>query len=220
MSLEQLLSDFTGDTTNMWSVLVAIILSAVLGLILSEVYKRFGQSLSNRRKFGLLLPSIAMTTALIIMVVKSSLALSLGLVGALSIIRFRTAIKEPEELAYLFLTISIGLGMGAGLYVQTTISFLLITAITIFINFRKFKNELGINFIVKSTKININDVLNILKNNSCRYTLRRSNQEDSNNEYSFFIDDIGPDKLSILGKQITKIDPDVNISYYEAQVGI
>ena len=53
-----------------------------------------------------------MTTMLIITVVKSSLALSLGLVGALSIVRFRAAIKEPEELAYLFLTIAIGLALG------------------------------------------------------------------------------------------------------------
>ena len=56
---------------------------------------------------------ITMTTMLIISIVKSSLALSLGLVGALSVIRFRAAIKEPEELTYLFLTIAIGLGFGA-----------------------------------------------------------------------------------------------------------
>jgi hypothetical protein len=57
---------------------------------------------------------ITMTTMLIITIVKASLALSLGLVGALSIVRFRAAIKEPEELAYLFLAIAIGLDFGAG----------------------------------------------------------------------------------------------------------
>ena len=54
-----------------------------------------------------------MTTYIVIMVVKNSLALSLGLVGALSIVRFRAAIKEPEELVYLFLIIAAGLGCGA-----------------------------------------------------------------------------------------------------------
>ena len=54
-----------------------------------------------------------MTTLLVIAVVKSSLALSLGLVGALSIVRFRTPIKEPEELAYIFLAIALGLCLGA-----------------------------------------------------------------------------------------------------------
>lgn len=220
MSLEDLLSDFTGDISSMWSVLLAIILSAVLGLILSEVYKRFGQSLSNRRKFGLLLPPIAMTTALIIMVVKSSLALSLGLVGALSIIRFRTAIKEPEELAYLFLTISVGLGMGASLYVQTIVSFLLIAGITIFINYRKFKNELGVNFVVKSENLSIDDILVILREHKCRYTLRRSNQDKNGGEYSFFIDSIKPDTLSKMSHKIDELDQNAKVSYYEAQVGI
>src|ERR1035441_1814867 len=72
---------------------------------------------------------LAMTTMLIISIVKSSLALSLGLVGALSIIRFRAAIKEPEELNYLFLAISIGLGFGASQTLLTAIAFFVIVAI-------------------------------------------------------------------------------------------
>ena len=66
-----------------------------------------------RRDLGLVLPVISLTTLLVISVVKSSLALSLGLVGALSIVRFRTPIKEPEELAYIFLAIAVGLALGA-----------------------------------------------------------------------------------------------------------
>ena len=66
------------------------------------------------------------TTMLIISIVKSSLALSLGLVGALSIVRFRTAIKEPEELAYLFICISIGLGFGASQRWVTILGFAII----------------------------------------------------------------------------------------------
>lgn len=81
--------------------------------ILAVLYVRFGSSLSNRQSFARNLVFISFTTMLIITVVKSSLALSLGLVGALSIIRFRTAIKEPEELSALFIAIAIGLGFGA-----------------------------------------------------------------------------------------------------------
>lgn len=95
----------------------AFLLNLIVGLILSLLvawyYEHYGQSLSNRRKFARLLPVLALTTALVISIVKSSLALSLGLVGALSIVRFRTAIKEPEELAFLFIAIAIGLGVGA-----------------------------------------------------------------------------------------------------------
>ncbi len=70
---------------------------------------------------------LAVTTMIIITIVKSSLALSLGLVGALSIVRFRSAIKEPEELTYLFLTIAIGLGFGADQRLATIIGFAFLT---------------------------------------------------------------------------------------------
>ena len=93
---------------------VNLLLAAVLAFILSRVYVRFGRSLSNRKAFARNFVLITMTTMLIITIVKSSLALSLGLVGALSIVRFRTALKEPEELAYMFLCISIGLGLPQG----------------------------------------------------------------------------------------------------------
>ena len=72
--------------------------------------------------FTLLIP----TMILIITVIKSSIALSLGLVGALSIIRFRTPIKEPEELAYIFIAVAIGLGLGANQVMATLIGFLVV----------------------------------------------------------------------------------------------
>jgi hypothetical protein len=87
-------------------------LAAVLSFVLSRVYVYWGTSLANRRKFAANFMLISVTTAFIILVVRSSIALSLGLVGALSIIRFRTAVKEPEELAYLFLAVGLGIGLG------------------------------------------------------------------------------------------------------------
>ncbi|MGD1991575.1 MAG: DUF4956 domain-containing protein [Anaerolineae bacterium] len=98
----------------------------VLSLVVSWYYEHYGQSLSNRRKFAQLLPVLTLTTAIVISIVKSSLALSLGLVGALSIVRFRTAIKEPEELLFLFIAITIGLGVGADQRWATVIGVLVI----------------------------------------------------------------------------------------------
>lgn len=91
------------------SLAVCLLMSGVLAFF----YTRIGSSLGNRHKFAKTLVPLAATTLLVIAVVKTSLALSLGLVGALSIVRFRAAIKEPEELTYLFLAIGIGLGCGA-----------------------------------------------------------------------------------------------------------
>lgn len=97
-------------------------IGAILSLILSWHFVRFGKTLGNRTALGRMLPFVALTTVLIISVVKSSLALSLGLVGALSIVRFRTPIKEPEELAYIFMAIAIGLGLGADQQAATVIA--------------------------------------------------------------------------------------------------
>ncbi|MFT4800398.1 MAG: hypothetical protein ACI93N_000156 [Flavobacteriaceae bacterium] len=90
-----------------------LFLTILLTLATSYLYSRYGDSLSNRKSFANNYPLIGIATFLIITIIKSSLALSLGLVGALSIVRFRSAIKEPEELSYIFFTIAIALGFGS-----------------------------------------------------------------------------------------------------------
>ena len=109
--LNELANQFSiGDTSStefLINIFITIILSYVLGLI----YAKHGSSLSNRKKLKQTFVLMAVTVMIVITIVKSSLALSLGLVGALSIVMFRTAIKEPEELVYFFIAIAIGLGM-------------------------------------------------------------------------------------------------------------
>ena len=105
-TFEQYFATSTGSI-NIPSMILALFLAALLSYILGKLYIKYGSCLSNRAKFAGNFMILTTTTTLIISVVKSSLALSLGLVGALSIIRFRAAIKEPEELAFLFLTVSV-----------------------------------------------------------------------------------------------------------------
>jgi len=90
-----------------------LVIGGALALYIRELFKRFSTTVSNRDSFANVFPLLTITTILVIFVVRSSLALSLGLVGALSIVRFRAAIKEPEELVFLFFCIAIGLALGA-----------------------------------------------------------------------------------------------------------
>ena len=106
------LADSTGGT-SLGLFTYSIILSFILSYILSKSYIFFSKSLSNPYSLFRVLPLIAIGTTIIIAVIKSSLALSLGLVGALSIVRFRTPIKEPEELAFIFFSVGIGIACGA-----------------------------------------------------------------------------------------------------------
>jgi len=117
--------DFTNPAPlSIPTMLFNLMIGLLLSILLAMYYARLGDSLSNRSKFAPILPLLTMITLLVISVVKSSLALSLGLVGALSIVRFRTAIKDPEELIFLFFAIAIGLGLGADQRIPTLIAFL------------------------------------------------------------------------------------------------
>ena len=90
-----------------------LILAGVFALVIRGLYIGFAPVPSNRHVFGNLFPVFALTTVLVIVVVESSLALSLGLIGALSIIRFRTVIKTPDEIVYLLFCIAVGVALGA-----------------------------------------------------------------------------------------------------------
>ena len=117
--LTDIANQFGSGESSMLDFLINILITIILSYIIGLVYSKYGNSLSNRKKLTQTFVLIAVTVMLVISIVKSSLALSLGLVGALSIVRFRTAIKEPEELVYFFVAIAIGLGMGANQRIVT-----------------------------------------------------------------------------------------------------
>jgi len=138
------IKDIISGTTAPFSIaqlVFNLIIGAVISLFLKFHYIKYGSTLSNRNEFSNVFPFILLTTTLVIAIVKSSLALSLGLVGALSIVRFRTPIKEPEELAYLFLSIAAGLGLGANQTLPTIISIIMILAIMTILKKKNFTNK-------------------------------------------------------------------------------
>lgn len=119
----------------------SLLLAALSGHLLGVVYIHCGRSLSNRKTLAGNFVVIATTTATIITIVKSSLALSLGLVGALSIVRFRAAIKEPEELSFLFLAIAAGLGFGANQWAVTLVAVTIISLLIFWRSAGRRKSE-------------------------------------------------------------------------------
>ena len=135
------------------SLILNLIVGAIIAFILKAHYKRFSSTLNNRDDFGNIFPFILLTTTLVISIVKSSLALSLGLVGALSIVRFRTPIKEPEELAYLFICIAAGLGLGANQTLPTVVAVLIILFIMYLTKNKKISEHEKICFYLLSVTL-------------------------------------------------------------------
>tara|TARA_B110000459_G_C16454202_1_gene422180 strand:- start:221 stop:913 length:693 start_codon:yes stop_codon:yes gene_type:complete len=146
---------------------VSLLCSVVLSLLIQIFYIKFSSTLSNRMNFSKNFVLLGATTCIIIVIVKNSLALSLGLVGALSIVRFRAAIKEPEELVYLFLVITVGLGCGAGqikvIIAGISISLLVIFAYYLFLSRKKIEHSEIINLgIIIEEDVNHNDITEII----------------------------------------------------------
>ena len=128
----------------------------LMSFITRDFYIKRSFSLTGKMHIGSIIPVLSAVVFLVIIVVKSSLALSLGLVGALSIVRFRTPIKEPEELVYLFLAIAIGLGYAAGQILITTILTLsILFIIYVWLSNRKIAKTSEYNLVVKWTKTDI-----------------------------------------------------------------
>jgi len=165
----------------LWNLLIGIVLSVILGLHFNHRAK----SKVLRRDLGLVLPVICLTTLLVISVVKSSLALSLGLVGALSIVRFRTPIKEPEELAYIFLSIAIGLALGADQREVAAIALpVILVLISIIDRWRSSKpNKSGnviLNIEISKEKAEIEEILQMMESGPTNLNVRRIDQDPKN----------------------------------------
>jgi len=103
------------NTISLFDMVLTLLLSFALGLFIFYVYKRCYSGILYSASFGVTLIALCMITALVILAVTSNVVLSLGMVGALSIVRFRTAIKDPADIAFLFWAIGAGIVLAAGL---------------------------------------------------------------------------------------------------------
>lgn len=166
-------------------VLLNFFISVIVSFVIKHFYIRYSSSLTGKNHIGTIIPILSSVIFLVIVIVKSSLALSLGLVGALSIVRFRTPIKEPEELVYLFLAISVGLGYGAGYPLITTIIILLTLMIIYFFIFKNkgvLNNEYNVIINKEEVNLNYDQILNTIANN-CE-TVKLIRIDSSNNKHT------------------------------------
>lgn len=199
---------------------INLILSGILAVILGYLYEHYGTSLSNRRTFSRNFAILTMTTMIIISVVKSSLALSLGLVGALSIVRFRAAIKEPEELAFLFLAIAIGVGLGAEQRAITIIGFALIAGIVIL---RKRSDRLEKNQNLHLTitshnpqKVTLEQIIALLDKYCSSVNMKRLDETKEMIEIFFSVEFDNHEQFIQTKTELCKLDDSIKISFLDA----
>jgi len=175
----------------------AILVSAFLAFLVKIAYIRISRTLNDREYFSDTFIPLAVITTLVITVVKFSLALSLGLVGALSIVRFRAAIKEPEELVYLFFIIGIGLANGANQFLVSIIcTFFIILILFIkkyFDNNKNAKNlsDSSVNVLqieISDKDKSVEEIIEILKTKTLYLKLKSFRIEKEISQYVFCFD--------------------------------
>ena len=199
-----------------------LLVSALLGFLLAKVFIKYANVLSNKNTMAYNLMLLVIITTLVISIVKSSLALSLGLVGALSIVRFRTAIKEPEELIYLFIAIAVGLGLGAEQVLITLIAFALITAIIIFVNKAYFNVENDYNLYLTISNNNPKNIKSetiteTLKLHCSKLILKRLDENTDSYEILFLATFDNYDQLNDAKNALKKLDDNLIISILDNQ---
>lgn len=219
---KELRLDWSGDL-SLTSLMIALGLGVVLAIILKWHFKRFGSTLTNREEFSNVFPFVLLTTLLIISIVKSSLALSLGLVGALSIVRFRTPVKEPEELAYLFIAIAIGLGLGANRLLPTVVGALSILAVIAALKWQRQNPEKKCLYLSidwrhaegERPERYLDRLNEILLKHLVKSDLRRFDARKESVEATYFVNVRSVDSLSGLVDELRQTFPAVGVTFID-----
>ena len=217
------------EVTQAHVVLIAInlVLAAAMGIWLGKFYVRYGTAISNRAAFARNFVLLTMTTALIITLIQKNVALSLGMIGALSIVRFRSAIKEPEELGYLFLSIAVGMGLGANQQL-VTIGGLAVILFVLWIKARLDQSTPSGSqqnlFITVTTRrpdiINAQTLNGLLTQTCSLHRLKRIDQTKETTEACYLVEPKDGEGLSEFEAEIRRLDEAVTVSMLDTRGGL
>jgi len=202
------------SSTSLSQFLIGFTITVILSLLLRLIYISYSSSVSNKSIIANIFPLFGVSIFLIVITIKSSIVLSLGLVGALSIIRFRTAIKEAEQIVYFLILTGIAIATAAGSYF---FPFILILFVFVYVYYQKSKYENSVHsindqLVVTVEKISNKDIHGLANNlniNGVSVEIQSINKQDKKIVIVLKLSDFDLEKLSIVenfldSKKITK----------------
>lgn len=166
------------------TILLNLLMTLLAALIIGGVYKFTYSGVLYSRQFNLTVLLITMVTAMVIMIIGGNLTLSLGMVGALSIIRFRSAIKDPRDIGFLFWGIAVGLAMGTGAYLIGALGTLIIGLIMLAFNIKKLDDHAYV-LVVKGSGLDPVTTNQAVKASVKKYRLKMQNLNGDMSELIF-----------------------------------
>lgn len=176
----------SNSSISFYQIAVAMLCALLLGLFMYFIYRKTYTGVVYSKNFNQTLVLIALILTMVMMIIGGNLALSLGMVGSLSIIRFRTAIKEPRDMAFLFWAIAIGLSCGAEMYVVAVLGSLVIAAVLFFFKGDAYDGNTYL-VVLRGNNINSAEVDKILREKTKRYKLRMQNVSEKSVEITYEI---------------------------------
>ena len=120
-------SSYTGD--DLGQILLSLVVSIIMGAVIYLIYRQFFTGVVFSRSFAVTLVGMTILTCMVTLAISTNIVISLGMVGALSIVRYRTAIKDPMDLLYIFWAITTGITVGAGMYLLAMVAAVVMVAL-------------------------------------------------------------------------------------------
>lgn len=164
---------------------VSMLAALAIALCVYQIYRFTYSGVMYSSDFNTTIVMLALVTTLVIMIIGSNLALSLGLVGALSIIRFRTAVKDARDAGFLFWSIGVGLACGTAAYTIGIIGSAVIGAALLFLHFVRRADDQAYLLVIRSKKLEPGKIEQFLKENTKRFRLRMTDRNDGAEEITY-----------------------------------
>ena len=131
--------------STLLTIVVDMAIALIIGILIYEIYKRYFLGVIYSRTFALTLVGMTVLTCMVTLAISTNIVISLGMVGALSIVRYRTAIKEPLDIMYLFWAITMGITVGASMYILAAVGMVFMLIIVLIMHSRK---DMGSSYIM------------------------------------------------------------------------
>ena len=144
-------------------ILLTLALAFLLGMFIFTIYRKTFSGVMYSKNFGVSLVMLSMVTSFIILPITSNLALSLGMVGALSIVRFRTAVKDPIDTVYMFWSIAVGISLGAKFFLPAILASVIIGFLMLILSGMKFRNTMPYLMVLRFNENATGNVYSLLK---------------------------------------------------------
>ncbi len=200
--------------STLMTIMVDMLLALVIGLLIYEIYKRYYCGVVYSRTFALTLIGMTVLTCMVTLAISTNIVISLGMVGALSIVRYRTAVKEPLDIMYLFWAITMGITIGASMYILGAVGMFFMLLIVMIMHGRQEKAKAYV-MIFHGDDAAEENVLDLLKD--VPHSVKSKIKREKDSEISVTLD-LGEKQLDIADK-VKSVDgvSDVTLIAYNGE---